>query len=57
MEQTRSEPVSKVYRVKEEFVEQLEERGYNAITVDLSELLLGGGGIKCCTLELRGASA
>ena len=24
--------------------------------VDLSELLLGGGGIKCCTLELRGAS-
>jgi len=24
--------------------------------VDLSELLLGGGGIKCCTLELRGGS-
>ena len=39
------------------FKKQLEERGYNAITVDLSELLLGGGGIKCCTLELRGASA
>lgn len=32
---------------------QLRERGYNPITVDLSELLLGGGGIKCCTLELR----
>ena len=35
--------------------QQLRERGYNPITVDLSELLLGGGGIKCCTLELRGA--
>jgi len=23
------------------------------VLVDLSELLLGGGGIKCCTLELR----
>lgn len=31
MEQTRSEPVSKVYRVKEEFVEQLEERRINMI--------------------------
>lgn len=37
------------------FEQQLRERGYNPITVDLSELLLGGGGIKCCTLELRGA--
>ncbi|GAA2884547.1 dimethylargininase [Microbacterium esteraromaticum] len=37
------------------FEKQLRERGYNPITVDLSELLLGGGGIKCCTLELRGA--
>jgi N-dimethylarginine dimethylaminohydrolase len=36
------------------FEAQLRERGYNPITVDLSELLLGGGGIKCCTLELRG---
>jgi N-dimethylarginine dimethylaminohydrolase len=36
------------------FEVQLRERGYNPITVDLSELLLGGGGIKCCTLELRG---
>lgn len=32
---------------------QLSERGYNPIGVDLSELLLGGGGVKCCTLELR----
>jgi len=33
---------------------QLTERGYDAIGVDTSELLLGGGGAKCCTLELRG---
>jgi len=32
---------------------QLRERGWVPITVDLSELLKGGGGIKCCTLELR----
>jgi len=38
------------------FEAQLRERGYNPVLVDLSELLLGGGGIKCCTLELRGAS-
>jgi N-dimethylarginine dimethylaminohydrolase len=37
------------------FEAQLRERGYNPVLVDLSELLLGGGGIKCCTLELRGA--
>ncbi|MGM1017800.1 MAG: dimethylargininase [Actinomycetota bacterium] len=37
------------------FETQLRERGYNPIMVDLSELLLGGGGIKCCTLELRAA--
>jgi N-dimethylarginine dimethylaminohydrolase len=36
------------------FEAQLRERGYNPVPVDLSELLLGGGGIKCCTLELRG---
>ena len=36
------------------FAAQLTERGYTPVTVDLSELLLGGGGIKCCTLELRG---
>ncbi|AVG23221.1 N-Dimethylarginine dimethylaminohydrolase [Pontimonas salivibrio] len=32
---------------------ELQARGYETHTVDLSELLLGGGGVKCCTLELR----
>jgi N-dimethylarginine dimethylaminohydrolase len=32
---------------------ELEARGFNTHSVDLSELLLGGGGVKCCTLELR----
>ncbi len=36
-----------------DFEAQLRQRGYNPIGVDLSELLLGGGGVKCCTLELR----
>ncbi|MBX3195763.1 MAG: N-dimethylarginine dimethylaminohydrolase [Microbacteriaceae bacterium] len=36
-----------------DFERQLTERGYIAHGVDLSELLLGGGGVKCCTLELR----
>ena len=35
---------------------KLRERGYETIAVDTSELLKGGGGAKCCTLELRGAS-
>jgi N-dimethylarginine dimethylaminohydrolase len=35
------------------FERSLRERGYTPIGVDLSELLLGGGGVKCCTLELR----
>lgn len=38
------------------FEAQLRERGYTPVMVDLSELLLGGGGIKCCTLELRGGA-
>lgn len=38
------------------FDKQLAERGYTPVMVDLSELLLGGGGIKCCTLELRGGT-
>jgi N-dimethylarginine dimethylaminohydrolase len=36
-----------------DFERQLRERGYNPIGVDLSEQQLGGGGVKCCTLELR----
>lgn len=36
------------------FVAQLRERGYHPVPVDVSELNLGGGGVKCCTLELRG---
>ncbi|WP_442908616.1 dimethylargininase [Homoserinibacter sp. YIM 151385] len=36
-----------------DFERQLRERGFTPIGVDLSELLLGGGGVKCCTLELR----
>lgn len=37
----------------ETFARDLELRGYSPHGVDLSELLLGGGGVKCCTLELR----
>jgi len=36
------------------FHDQLRAHGYEPIGVDLSELLLGGGGVKCCTLALRG---
>ena len=32
---------------------QLQQRGYRPHGLDVSELNLGGGGIKCCTLELR----
>ncbi len=32
---------------------KLRERGYETIGVDTSELLKGGGGAKCCTLEIR----
>lgn len=32
---------------------QLRDRGFDPIGVDLSELLKGGGGVKCCTLEIR----
>jgi N-dimethylarginine dimethylaminohydrolase len=35
------------------FEASLRERGYSPIGLDLSELLRGGGGVKCCTLELR----
>nr|WP_246044767.1 dimethylargininase [Rhodococcus oryzae] len=33
---------------------RLAERGYTPVPVDFSEFLKSGGGIKCCTLELRG---
>ncbi|OON72060.1 dimethylargininase [Streptomyces tsukubensis] len=33
--------------------EPLRERGYEPVGVDLSELLKGGGSVKCCTQELR----
>ena len=32
---------------------QLSEHGFEPVGVDMSELLKGGGGPKCCTLELR----
>ncbi|WP_269785259.1 ornithine--oxo-acid transaminase [Gordonia metallireducens] len=32
---------------------ELRDAGFRPVTVDLSELLKGGGGVKCCTLELR----
>ncbi|ANY07251.1 dimethylargininase [Pseudonocardia sp. HH130630-07] len=37
------------------FAAALAERGYGTVGVDTSELRRGGGGIKCCTLELREA--
>ncbi|MEU6970753.1 dimethylargininase [Kitasatospora aureofaciens] len=33
--------------------EQLRGRGFEPIGVDLSELLKGGGSVKCCTLDVR----
>jgi len=35
------------------FVAQLRDAGFQPIGVDLSELLKGGGSIKCCTLEVH----
>jgi N-dimethylarginine dimethylaminohydrolase len=37
--------------------DQLAAHGYQPIGVDLSELLKGGGGPKCCILELRDTAA
>lgn len=34
-------------------VAELRARGYDPVGVDLSELLKAGGGVKCCTLEIR----
>ncbi|MFJ7277127.1 dimethylargininase [Kitasatospora sp. NPDC098663] len=36
-------------------MDQLRERGFEPIGVDLTELLKAGGSVKCCTLELRAA--
>ncbi|MEJ3654836.1 dimethylargininase [Actinomycetes bacterium KLBMP 9759] len=33
--------------------EKLADRGFTPVPVDMSELLKGGGGPKCCTLEVR----
>lgn len=32
---------------------QLTSRGFTPVPIDLTELLKGGGSVKCCTLELR----
>jgi N-dimethylarginine dimethylaminohydrolase len=34
-------------------ITELRRRGFDPIGIDLSELLKSGGGVKCCTLELR----
>lgn len=39
----------------EQLATQLKHAGFEPIAVDTSELLKGGGGAKCCTLELREA--
>jgi N-dimethylarginine dimethylaminohydrolase len=36
-----------------DLADQLRVRGYDPVGVDLSELLKAGGGVKCCTLEIR----
>jgi N-dimethylarginine dimethylaminohydrolase len=36
-----------------DYIADLEAAGYVPVPIDLSELLKGGGGIKCCTQELR----
>ena len=36
---------------------RLADRGFVPVPVDMSELLKGGGGAKCCTLEVRSAEA
>ena len=39
----------------EHLIQRLAERGYVPIPIDLSELRKSGGGVKCCTMELRPA--
>ncbi len=38
-----------------DFPAQLREHGFAPVGIDTSELLKGGGGAKCCTLEIRPA--
>ncbi|MBX7452085.1 dimethylarginine dimethylaminohydrolase family protein [Mycolicibacterium sp. 3033] len=35
------------------FADQLRRHGFRPVAVDLSELLKGGGSVKCCTLEVH----
>jgi len=35
------------------FAQQLFDRGFRPVGIDLSELLKGGGSVKCCTLEIH----
>jgi N-dimethylarginine dimethylaminohydrolase len=35
------------------FAAQLRDAGFQPLAVDMSELLKGGGSIKCCTLEVH----
>lgn len=37
----------------QELIDQLDRRGYVPVPVDLSEFRKAGGGIKCCTQEIR----
>jgi N-dimethylarginine dimethylaminohydrolase len=39
------------------FAVALRDRGYETVEVDVSELLKAGGGVKCCTLEIRPAAS
>ncbi len=36
-----------------DLVDQLRDRGYNPVTVNLGEMLKSGGSVKCCTLEMH----
>lgn len=40
-----------------DFADQLSEAGFVPIPIELDELLKGGGSVKCCTQELRPATA
>jgi hypothetical protein len=40
-------------RAATHLITKLRSRGFDPIGVDLSQLLKAGGGVKCCTLELR----